>query len=247
MKKTKKLNRKHFRYLTKKEFKNPLYVVADFCTNVISLREWKSRIDLLIKIACTSPKGLKIRDFSNLYYYWGHLSKHIELLYLLKYHISDWTIDKDSSLYKATFYYGSTLIYDPDLRHGTYMEFDRLKAKEIKNMGIYIDKFFDLMSLWEWQRMMDELLSTFFDDSQLGRLVAYSGKDTKIYRYLEKLGEAIYLIYVLKAKEHVAKHHPNDLKVAPYYDGDDVVCDEEEGMETEEVSDENQDTDNDDV
>ncbi len=228
MRKTKKPSHKLFRYLTKKEFKDPLYAIADFCVNTIDLRDWKSNVDLIVKIACTSPKGLKWREISNLHHNWSYLCKQIDFLYLLKHRVKNWTLTKDSRFYNATFYYGSTLLYDPDLRRGTYMEFDRLKKGEIKNLEIYIDKFFGLMSYWQWQKLMDRLLSTFFDNSQIGQYVAYDGKDSKIFRLLEKLGEAMYLIYLSKAKEHIAKHYPDDDRVAHYYKSSYIDVDDEE-------------------
>lgn len=233
MKTSKKLSHKQFRYLTKKEFKDPLYAIADFCVNAISFHDWKDSIDLMARIACTSPKGLKRRRISDLYSYWGNLSKQIDFLYLLKHRIKDWEISKDTSFYSATFYYHSTLLHDLDLHDGTYMWFDRLKAKEIKQLDLFINKFFSFMSYRQWQHMMDRLLETFFSDSQLGQYVAYGGKEHKIFKLLEKLGEAIYLIYLSKSKEHIAKHHPNDERVAHYYKESNIDEDNVEQTETE--------------
>ena len=236
MKKTTKLSREHFRYLTKKEFKNPLYEVADFCRSFTNLRDWKSATDKMIKVGCADTKRLKARDFSSLHFDWTKLVQHIDLLYLLKHQIKDWQIKQDSEVYDITFYPRQTIIYDPTLRDGTYMVFDRLKPKEIKNFGLFLDKFFNFMSCWEWQRTMDEWLSTFFDDNNLGMYTPYSDKASKIYDYIEKLSEAIYLVYVLKAKEHIFKHHVKDFYLEKYLDekSDQTT---EEGSKAEEETD----------
>lgn len=207
MNKTKKLSRKHFRYLTKKEIKNPLYAVAYFCTNVTELNGWRRDIDQLIRISATNSNGLKPRDFGNLHFCWHQLYRHVELIYVLKHAVHQWETEQESAYYDLTHYPRTSVIFDAMLYGGTYLEFNRLSKKEFGDIGFFIGRFFAFQSLKAWQELMDKLLATLFYERKLSEDFRYTHQYSKIYRYLEKLTEAIFLIYVTKAKAHVLEHH----------------------------------------
>lgn len=210
MNKTKKLSRKHFRYLTKKEIKNPLYAVSYFCREVTTLNHWRRDTDQLFRISTTNSKGLKPLDFSNLYFCWYQLYRHIELMYLLKHTVHEWEIESESTNYRLTRYPRTAIIFDETLYGGTYLEFDRLTKKEFNDLSFFIGKFFSFKSLKAWQKLMNKLLATLFYEGKLLEDFRYARHYSKIYRYLEKLIDAIFLIYVTRAKAYVLEHHAAD-------------------------------------
>lgn len=210
MRKTKKLKPNRFRYLTKKEIKNPLYAVADFCRNVTSLTHWRQDIDQIIRVSATDDLGLKRRDFANMHFCWLQLCKHIELIYILKHTVQQWHIEPESPFYELKRYPRTAIIFDATLYKGTYLEFDRLSNREFDDIGFFISKFFRFKSLKSWRVLMDKLLSSVFTEGRLGDYGKYYHQESKIYRYLEKLTEVIFLIYITKAKAFILEHHAAD-------------------------------------
>ncbi|WP_353183785.1 hypothetical protein [Parapedobacter lycopersici] len=206
----KSVKQAHFRYLTKKEAKNPLYTIAYFCRNVTGLAHWRRDIDRVIRVSATNGVGLKPIEFANLHFCWQQICQHIELIYVLKHAVRHWEIEPESPHYTLTRYPRTAIIFDRTLFRGTYLEFDRLSRKEFDNIGLFIDKFFTFKSLRAWQRLMDKLLITLLSENRLGDYSKYERQDSKIYRYLEKLTEVFFLIYATKAIAHIAAHHAAD-------------------------------------
>src|SRR5690606_2815667 len=202
MAKPNKISPSRFRFLTKKEIKNPLYAVAEFCRNVTDLHGWRKDIDKIIRVSATNCVGLKRRDFSNMHFCWRELCRHIELIYVLKHTFNQWNIIPQSPYYELKRYPNVVIIYDDTLYGGTHFEFDRLPSQQVDDIGMFISKFFHFKSLRSWQLLMDKLLSTLFSETKLSDYAKYCGQESKIYQYLEKLTEAIFLHYIMKAKDH---------------------------------------------
>ncbi|MGV3762727.1 hypothetical protein [Parapedobacter sp.] len=229
--KTKKLNHKHFRYLTKQEFKDPLYATADFCRSVISLAGYRDEIQKIIRVSSTSPQGTKPRKYSNLLFFWKYLVKQIELLYVLAHRETEWTLHSETAYYELRTDHNRGWIYDETLYNGSYLNFDQLKLTEVKNIGIFIRKFFKFKSLRKWHKTMDTILETLFEEDSLSHLAHYADDQSKIFRYLEKLAEAIFLIYVTKAKEYIFKHHVEDFVLQKYLEKEQLHGSELHGSE----------------
>src|SRR5690606_11796720 len=196
---TKKLNHKEFRYLTKKEFKDPLYAIARICRQEIGLYEYWRIITKLIRASTTcSPKWIKTIKASNLSFYCGQIVRNIELLFVLKQRFNEWEINPNSSHFSIEFGMSNAWIEDDTLYNGTTLYFKRLKKEEILNMEIFLTKFFQFKSLRKWYKLMDDLHSTLFSESRLSEYFAYETEDHKIFKNLEKLIEATFLIYEIK-------------------------------------------------
>lgn len=223
MKKQTKLNRKQFRYLSKKEFKDPLYGIAAFCRTVTSLGDYQDDIQNMIRISSTSPKGTKPREYSDLLFDWKCLVKQIELLYVLAHRESDWSIRPDSKYYELNIQYGRGTVYDETLYRGSYLYFEHLKAAEMRNIGIFIRKFFKFKSLRKWYKLMDILFETLFEEDSLACFCDYADDQAKLFNYLEKLAEAFYFIYVTKAKEHIFNHYVDEFHLEKYLQQADAV------------------------
>src|SRR5690606_13681637 len=121
MKTQKKLSHKHFRYLTKKEFKDPLYAIADFCRSTCSLNGYQSQIKNIAHTSNDFPHKRKPLKISNLLYFWKNTVKHIELLYVLERGKIDWKIDPATAYHKQTINLNSHRAYDETLYGGTYL------------------------------------------------------------------------------------------------------------------------------
>lgn len=216
MKTTKKPSHKHFRYITKKEFKDPLYAIADFCRSICSLSGYKDDIK---KIICTSnafPHRRKPMEISNLLFSWKQIVKHIELLYVLAHKKVDWTIRSDTAYHKQVINLNARWVHDETLYGGTYLNFEQLKLAEMNNIGVFIKKFFKFKALRDWYGTMDEILETFFEDTSLSDLFDYADDQAKIFNYLEKLPDTIFLIYATKAREHIFKYHVKEFGLEKY-------------------------------
>lgn len=243
MKTKRKLSHKHFRYLTKKDLDNPLYALANFCRVEIRLSTYLTVINKLTKASCLHPpKKIKIRKASDLSFYCEFIAKNIELLYVLNQTFDKWKLQEPSPYYHLEYgtYCNCFLIADNSLFGGTTLYFKRLTKKEVKNIRIFTNKFFRFKSLREWYKLMEDLRSTIFDESSLSGFYAYENDDAKIFRYLEKLAEATFLIYEIKAKEHIFKHHVADFYLEKYLGEESTETSEEEvpEQETELVSEE---------
>lgn len=217
MGKTKKLNHKDFRYLTKKEFKDPLYAIADFCRSICSLTGYKEDIKEITYTSNASPHKRKPIEISNLLFSWKQLVKHIELLYVLAHKKVDWRIHSNITYHKQVINLNARWIFDKTLYGGTtYLNFEQLKLAEMKDIGIFIKKFFKFKSLRGWYMTMDDISETFFEDYSLSGLIDYAEDQSRIFNYLEKLADAIFLIYATKAREHIFKYHVKEFGLEKY-------------------------------
>ncbi|WP_262250140.1 hypothetical protein [Parapedobacter soli] len=216
MKTKRKLSHKHFRYLTKKEFKDPLYAIADFCRSICSLSGYKKDIKEIIYTSNASPHKRKPIEISNLLFSWRQLVKHIELLYVLSHRKVDWTVHPDATYHKQTFNLHAHWVHDETLYNGAYLNFERLKLAEMRDIGIFIKKFFNFKSLREWYRTMDEISETFFEEYSLSDLFDYADDQAKIFKYLEKIADTIFLIYATRAREHIFKYHIKEFALEKY-------------------------------
>lgn len=145
-----------------------------------------------------------------MHFCWHQLCRHIELIYILKYTVQQWHIESASPFYELKRYPRIAIIYDSTLYGGTHFEFDRLSNSDVDDIGHFISKFFNFKSLRSWQVLMDKLLSTLFTEGRLGDYSEYYRQESKIYRYLEKLTEAIYFIYATKANAYIHEYHAAD-------------------------------------
>lgn len=208
MKTQKKLSHKHFRYLTKKEFKDPLYAIADFCRSTSSLSGYHEDIEEIIRASNTFPYQLNALKVGNLLFSWKHLVKQLELLYILSRRKIDWTVHSDVIYHKQTINLHAHWIHDETLYAGnSYLNFEKLKLAEMRDIGIFIKKFFNFKSLREWYSTMDEILETFFEEYSLSGLIDYAEDYPKIFSYLKKLADSIFLIYATKARAHIFKYY----------------------------------------
>jgi len=221
MKTQKKLSHKHFRYLTKKEFKDPLYAIADFCRSTCSLSGYKDDIKEIISTSNAFPHRRKPIEISNLLFSCKQIVKHIELLYVLSHRKVDWTVHPDATYHKQTVNLHAHWVHDETLYNGAYLNFERLKLAEMRDIGIFIKKFFNFKSLRAWYSTMDEISETFFEEYSLSGLVHYAEDHPKIFNYLEKLADAIFLIYATKARERIFKYYIKEFSLEKYLEKED--------------------------
>lgn|GEM_PF-1001967 len=234
MKNTKKLSHKHFRYLTKKEFKNPLYAVARICRSETSLYEYRGVINKLMRASSTrTPKKIKTINASNLSFSCFQIMRNIELIYVLKSRFDNWELDRKSPHYHVEFDLLGAWIDDPSLSFDTSLYFKRLKKDEIKNIGIFLAKFFRFKSLRKWYKLIEDIHTTLFSESRLSEYSAYANEDAKIFKYFKKLAEATFLIYETKAKEHIFKHHVKDFYLEEYLEDESTEPTEDDPEEND--------------
>src|SRR3546814_5099738 len=86
----------------------------------------------------------------------------------------------------------------------------------MKDIGVFIKKFFGFKSLREWHKTMDDVLETFFEEYSLSDLVPYAKDQSKIFNYLEKLADAIFLVYATKARERIFKYYIKEFSLEKY-------------------------------
>ncbi len=218
MKTKKKLNRKHFRYLTSKDVKNPLVKVADFCRSWTSL---KGYINDIKSILCANkskhPENFSLIDLSNLLFDVKLTLTNIELLYVLQHSIDSWKLDKSSPYYTLKTSAMGASIEDVTLpQNQQTLLFERLTKAETRNIGEFIKRIFRLLTLREWQHLMDDLQEDFFTKDDLSSLVMYQDNFKKIFKYLKKLPEAFFFIYATKAKEHIFKHYVAEFRLEKF-------------------------------
>lgn len=235
MKTTKKLNRKHFRYLTNKDIKNPLVNIAEFCRSWTSLEGY---LDDVKSIICANrsrdPEKLSTMEQSNLLFEVKLTLTNIELLYVLQHTIDSWKLGKNSPYYTLKTTAMGAYIEDVTLpqRQKTLL-FEQLTKAETKNIGKFIKKFFRVLTLREWQRLMDHLQEDFFTEDDLSSLIMYQDNFKKIFKYLKKLPEAIFFIYATKAKEYIFKHYVAEFRLETFLKEEATEQSGEEALESE--------------
>lgn len=211
MKKTKKPHRKHFRYLTNEDIKNPLYAVAHFCRTETDLISWKDDVKSLIKESNITCGKISTSVADARLFNCNRILRHIELLYVLHTTIADWLINDKSRFYKIERMTGQVHKHWYFTRDDTLddmLHFKQFTAKEVGDFSIFLKNLFEFKTLRQWQQVIDDLLTSVLGQINFSEFTAYWGTEQKkIFKYLKKIAEAIFFVYVLKAKEHIFKYH----------------------------------------
>ncbi len=204
--KIKKFKRRKFRHLTDEDLKNPLLPLVELCCSETSLNYVAEDTHRFIRATAGSNTGFTGSDYAEMYFFYERFCKHIELLYVLMHRFPDWQLAKDGPLYRTTVMGLSKEVYDGDMFGGTTMQFDKLTQTEFWNLHQFMKSFFAFRTLAAWQYTLNDMMRCIFGDEPFSQ---YDEESFRLFEYLDKLGEAMFLAYLIRGKDHMLGHCAN--------------------------------------
>ncbi|MCD0490201.1 hypothetical protein LPB86_18315 [Pedobacter sp. MC2016-14] len=187
---------KTYRYFRPSELRNPHKQLASFFEEE-DVESLKSEINDFFKTACDEAY-----EYGNsLRYPATHQNcfKLLELAYTLKNSNENFTLQNDHKLYRS-----SDAVFTQAFQENIELLFPLvhlrlLSAAEINDITFFLSEFFEYKSLYEWHELLDNLLRCANGDTVLEKIYNRSSHIILVKEYVEKLIEAMYLIYQTKS------------------------------------------------
>lgn len=202
------LTNTHFRFLKISEQLDPHYLIGTLFLNETSVELLRMDFLSLIKSACTHPETY---TFGNPQEYVMHHRRCItllELAYVLRCGNENFKLTEEHYLYRAgNFWFGWLLEQDSKMEYPTF-HFRTLLNREINNIDIFFKDLFQFMELEEWIDTLDNILSCAYSNESYDEITDDGVRIVLILDFIEKLVEAIFLIYCLKSHDHIKKTYP---------------------------------------
>ena len=183
---------------------NPLDSIIDFCYCQTSLNYWRHDIQQFIRASCCQNTGFTGADYGNMLAHYRHLYEHIQSLHVLLYSYPDWKTSFNHPCYQLTVTGNFITIVDHDMKDDSTLKFSSLSKDEILNLQLFMRRFFEFKPLHGWLHTLDRMFEMVFSPETFAQ---GNPEAFKIFSFLEKLGEAIFLVYEIRGKEHLLAHH----------------------------------------
>ncbi|SHE66978.1 hypothetical protein [Pedobacter caeni] len=196
-----------FRQLTSYEIDYPMYAVCHFWSIDAYIEEFRMDVYYWIKTSCS----LSDDQFGDPYYFeliHAQCIKLLEIAHVLFSDYADFKIDKDHPLRRQRFSVFGHYLEDQQVLRCPDLYFRTLDGKEINDVTIFFEDFFEFKSLDEWYLILDQLLINSREETSVVRNAEIGPLILEINEYLEKLMESIYVVYQTQAINFIAEHHP---------------------------------------
>ena len=188
-----------FRYLTDEEIKHPDKAISVLFINEIYVENLRYNLLNLIRAAFTRP-DMSTTTYGNPEEYafdQRRCFKLLELAFVLKCSDEDYTLTEDNLLYrKGEGWWGWHLDERGELSYPG-VSFRTLLDHEVNNVKLFFDELFSFKSFNDWAMILDDLLSSAHSSEGYDEITDQGYLIIPILTYLEKLVEAIYLVYCI--------------------------------------------------
>lgn len=196
-----------FRYLLEDDIANPHYHIVAFygCDHHIEI--FRYEINNLIKTSCsTSFYGDRKRFYSSHH----QLTKLIELAFVLKETNVDLILGDEHELSRTN--KGPFIWHEDNMGDlaGAGLNLRVLDGHEINNVQTVFEGFFAYKSLDEWYKFLDDVLLCAEKKSILNREQNKSYEIIFVKEYLEKLIEAMFLVYNTTSLPYAKLNYASD-------------------------------------
>lgn len=194
-----------FRYLKEKDIISPHYKIAHFfCSEENSLLRLKSGIIQLLKAAFTNPEN------DDYFYLHQQLVKLLELSFVIRESDATTALDSTPKLPSAN----NQTIFTPSPDNNNLSEIHRSGTGanlQINDSGTFLEAIFSFKSLTEWRSTLDSLLYAANGKVLLTEILHIQAFEAILVReHLEKMIEAIWLVFQTKSLPYVRFHHSNE-------------------------------------
>lgn len=195
---------KTYRYFRPSELRIPHEHLASFFEEE-DVESLKSEINDFFKTACDETY-----EYGNSFRYPAthqNCYKLLELAYTLKNNKENFTLQNDHKLYRS-----SDAVFTQAFQENSELLFPLvhlrlLSAAEINDITFFLSDFFEYKSLYEWYELLDNLLRCANGDTVLEKIYNRSSHIILVKEYVEKLIEAMYLIYQTKSINYRFKNN----------------------------------------
>ena len=201
--KIKKLKPKNFQHLTEAELRTPLLPLVELCCSETSLDYVAAETHRFIRATNGRNTGFTGVDYAEMYFLYERFCKHVELLYVLMIRFPDWQLAQDGPLYRVTVQGRSKEVYDEDLFGGTIMTFDKLTESEFWNLHRFMASFFAFKTPDAWKYTLNDMMRCVFGTDAFSE---YDQESFRVFEYLDKLSEAMFLAYLIRGKDYMLGH-----------------------------------------
>ena len=199
-----------FRYLKEKDISNPHYQIACFfCCDENNIESFRFEMINFIKTACSDQY---YGDKSSYYYNQQQCVKLLELAYVLCNSDEDFKLSPDHSLYRRS-EHPFALYNEPKDTPFPAFHFRSLSGTELNDVRIYFEELFSYKTLEAWRGILDSLLYCTNKEVELDAIYKEKVYETVLIReYLEKMIEAMGLVYETKSLPYIKLNHAKDLR-----------------------------------
>lgn len=203
-----------FRYLRGDQIANPHCELVGFFGCQVDVECFRHDILSLVKSACSK------NNFGNkANYYLSHqqLITLIELAFVINNNTDDFCLNEHHPLYRI--HKGPFIWHAENAQASTFpsLNLRGLSGREVNDISIFLDEFFSYMDLEEWVEISDSILLCANKKTTLDKL--YHAKTYTVLiikEYMEKLIEAMFLIFNIKSIPYVKLNHPAQFDFSEY-------------------------------
>lgn len=167
------LDQCRFRYLETWAIEDPFSFIREFCAHEMEMEYLKRDVLDLLKTAYSYREEFFAGTHKSYVYNQIQLVKVVEVMYVL--HVGDWDLK-------------------PGLIRQYVNRYSCLDNSEQKDIRIFLSGFFTFHNLNEWLSVLDDLLIHAYKEGDPDYFV-YEKEPFKTMTYLEKLTEAVFLVY----------------------------------------------------
>ncbi|RZJ78634.1 MAG: hypothetical protein EOO20_27650, partial [Chryseobacterium sp.] len=194
-----------FRYLKEKDIISPHYQIAYFfCSEENSLLRLKSRVIELLNAAFTNPEN------ADYFYLQQQLVKLLELSFVIK-EIGATTSLDSNPIHPNT---NNQVTYNPLPEKNNLLQIHRSGTGanlQINDSGALLEALFSFKSLAEWRAILDSLLYAANGTVLLTEILHIQAFEAILIReHLEKMIEAMWLVFLEQSLPYVRIHHSDE-------------------------------------
>lgn len=202
-----------FRYLLPDEIANPHYHTVAFYGCDHQVECFRFEVLSLIKTACSKLYYGEEKKYYSIHH---QFIKLMELAFLLKEAANDFVLSEGHPLYRKNS--GPFVWHEDNIKdlRGAGINLRVLNGAEVNNIQLFFHDFFSNKSLEEWSIILDDLLHCALKKSTLNKLFNLSYEMLFIKEYMEKMVEAMFLVFNTTSLPYARVHHATEFSFTEY-------------------------------
>jgi hypothetical protein len=200
----------HFRYLKPCEVQDIHYTIGRFCKTESSVELLRVDFLNLISAACTRSGEFAFGNSEEYVLHQRRCVKFIELAFVLKCSSENFQINKQHELFRLGNFCFGLQLEEKRLMGYPALYFRMLSNIEINNIAVFFNNLFTFMGLEEWTETMEYILTCAYSSESYSDITDDGHRIVPILIYIEKLVEAIFLVYHLKSKDYIQKNYADE-------------------------------------
>ncbi|WP_316820843.1 hypothetical protein [Pedobacter gandavensis] len=195
-----------FSYLNQDEIDNPLHCIGYFFTKQIYIEVLRKDIQNWIRTACSLSND-QFGDPDQFAVVHQHCTKLLEIAYLLLHDDTVLRLEKNDPIYRIN---NERFIWHMENKQTLScpdLYYRKLVGDDINDVKLYFEDLFEFMSLEQWYKILDQLFIYSKEEASFTKQEQYGFLVLEILEHLEKVLEAISVVYETKALPYINKYY----------------------------------------